>query len=281
MRLRARPLSHAELAELAGTPSRPEHLFLQNHILFEVQRLREDVGADPRGTFYGVFDREGMQLVAFFARGGLLVLGAGSVEAAAALKGPALVEERGFRILIGPERPVAALVEELGERVKIEMNRRQPFLVVRDAADLGEGCAMRPALPGDLPWLVEANLELNEEDLGIAASRVDRRALEVRLGVRVAEGRTWIVDHAGRPAAKLNVGLSGPAGALIEGVYTEPALRGKGFAGRLVAAVSRRLLGSYPCVGLHTARDNAPALRAYRRAGLVECAELRLVRPSW
>jgi len=145
----------------------------------------------------------------------------------------------------------------------------------------GPEVPFRAAGESDIEWLTEASLQLNEEDLGIPAHTVDQRRLRSRIEQRLGEGCTFIVDSGGRPASKLEVGSEGPAGALIEGVFTEPRFRGCGLARGLVAAVSRRLLARWPRVGLHVGRGNIPALRAYHASGFEEVADLRLSLIAW
>jgi GNAT superfamily N-acetyltransferase len=266
----------AESAALASPP----HLFLCNQLRAEAERIAGGDG-EPTGRFYGVFGPGGLELVAFFGTSRVCVLGPGRAAAALALRATAVQQERGFRILIGPVDPAVALLDALRPKVRIELDRSQPFLCVTDASRLTAEVAFRAAGRSDLEWLTQASLQLNEEDLGIPAYTVDQHRLRDRIEQRLGEGRTFIVETGGRPASKLEVGNEGPAGALIEGVYTEPRFRGCGLARGLVAGVSRRLLERWPRVGLHVGRGNAPALRAYQASGFEEVADLRLALMAW
>jgi predicted GNAT family acetyltransferase len=69
----------------------------------------------------------------------------------------------------------------------------------------------------------------------------------------------------------------GTAGVVIEGVYTWPLARGKGYASGLVAAVAATALVDHPLVCLHVAADNHPARRAYARCGMVDLGECQLM----
>lgn len=257
----------------------PAHLFLRNQVHAELERPDSK---EPAGRFYGVFGADGLETVAFFGGTRVLVIGPGPRESVVALRKLALTEERGFRILIGPREPAAALLDTLRAKVRVELDRSQPFLQIDDPARLGEiDERPRPATRADLAWLMDASLYLNEEDLGIPARTVDKKLLERRLEQRLRDRSTWVIDLEGRPACKLEVGSAGPAGALIEGVYTQPERRGRGLARHLVAAVSKRLLREFPRVGLHVGRNNTPALRAYLAAGFTEVEDLELALIGW
>ena len=279
----ARPLDLSQLEEAlkARDMQRPEFLYLRNRLIAELGRVREENSLAPMGNFYGVFDPSGLRHVAFFSVGRSLVSGPGVANDADALLSICLHEEHGFRILIGPPAIVRVLVDNIASRVQIEMDRSQPFMAVEQGEELGETCEMRVAQRKDLSWLIDCSLALNLEDLKVEPELVNRRVLRKRLLARVKEGKTWLVEVDGQPACKLDIGDSGPAGALIEGVFTGKSSRGKGLATRLVATVCAQYLRELPRVGLHVGRNNEQAMRAYLSAGLREVADLRLVRLSW
>ncbi len=284
---RVAELSVDQLVDLAESAplGRPAHLYLRNKMLAEIERI-ERGARRAAGRFYAVFTAGGPQMIAFFSSVRVLVLGPasdapGAAASAAALRSLATRTERGFRIVIGPDAAVSAFLDALPAKVRIDLSRSQPFLRVARADKLGSGRPARIATPYDSQWLLHASLMLNEEDLAIPAASVDRGLLRARVDERIAAGCTWITEVHGKPAAKLDVGDEGPAGALIEGVYTEPKLRGGGLARGLVAEVSRGLLDRWPCVGLHVSRANTPAVRAYLAAGFEEVENLRLALVSW
>ena len=75
----------------------------------------------------------------------------------------------------------------------------------------------------------------------------------------------------------LDIGSKGPAGVVIEGVYTWPELRSRGLASALVAAVAKEVLADFPLVCLHVAESNAPARRSYEKCGMVEVDACQLM----
>ncbi|MEZ5988536.1 MAG: GNAT family N-acetyltransferase [Planctomycetota bacterium] len=278
-----RPLSVDELepVELSPAVEGPQHLYLRNRIHEERGRILRGEGEEAAGEFVGVFSRDGFALLAWFDRGGAIVLSDGPREAGAALKRLALDAWRGFRVVIGAREPAHGFVEAIGRRVDRPVWRSQPFYVVERGQPLGGAGPVRHAREADVDWLVEASLRLNHEDLGVDPDRIDRPRLRDRIRERTEAGRVWLLEQDGRAVAKLDVGCIGPAGALIEGVFTEPSHRGHGLASGLVAAVLRELLAEVTRVGLHVGRANAPAIKAYEQAGMHEVADLWLARFDW
>jgi GNAT superfamily N-acetyltransferase len=96
---------------------------------------------------------------------------------------------------------------------------------------------------------------------------------------RVLAGRLWLWEDDGVPVAM--AGVAGPAlgVARVAPVYTPAAHRGRGYAGALVAHVTRGLLDAGHRVCLFTDRDNPVSNALYVRLGyepVVDLAELRV-----
>jgi predicted GNAT family acetyltransferase len=68
----------------------------------------------------------------------------------------------------------------------------------------------------------------------------------------------------------------GPFGSGIGGIYTVPDARGKGLAQRATAELARIALADGPVVTLHVDPANAPAIRAYQKAGFRAVGKFRL-----
>lgn len=265
-----------------GLWSSASQLFLKNQAHAEIERVEGRSRARaPAGRFWGLMTADGPSFGGFFGGTRVLCLGPGSREDGASLRRVAVGAERGFRIVIGSRDPVQGFLDALGDRVEVEMKRSQPFLAVGDVGALGEGTVVRPGSAADIAWLTHASIRLNEEDLGISPRSVDKGLLERRIRERIQQASTWIVEREGRAVCKLEIGNDGPAGSLIEGVYTEDAVRGHGLARRLCAEIARRQLQHRPWVGLHVGRENDFAMRAYLAAGFVEIEDLTLALIHW
>ena len=108
----------------------------------------------------------------------------------------------------------------------------------------------------------------------------DRRPSHQQLEIAAGEGRYsfWIMD--GQPVSMAGIIRRTRNAAAISGVYTPPALRGRGYAGSVTAAVSERIFaegGTAAC--LYTDLRNPFSNRCYAKIGFKPvCASLHYVR---
>lgn len=252
---------HAEVAQLllaAGT----EAVYVTNAL-----QEGEDDGFLLRGPD-GV-----LALVWFGRRGNLLVLG-GPVMDAAAVVAAIVQRNHPWRLAMGPALVLDALRAQLPN----------PPLVYRDqvyyeaqgpAVADGPASRVRDATAADRDRLVQATLQLNHSDLNIDPARVDRRWLRETVAERIATATTKVIGPPGGLWCKLDHGSDGPAGLVLEGVFTFPTARGQGLASELVTACIQNQPQRRVC--LHVAKHNAPARRAYERAGMAAVAQCRLL----
>lgn len=223
-------------------------------------------------------ERGDVALCWFGPRGNLVVIGVdGQLQQATASHAVAeaiLTAGRPWRLAMGP----TAVLEILRERAPIVP------LVCRDqiyyrgdqrtaAADLVDP-DVRPAQRADRDRLLQATLLLNASDLNIDPARVDRRWLRDTIDERIADGSTRVIGPVGGIACKLEIGSDGPAGGVLEGVFTFPEQRGQHFASRLVASCLHAAPGA---MCLHVGQHNRPARAAYERAGMHEAGRCRLL----
>ena len=119
--------------------------------------------------------------------------------------------------------------------------------------------------------------EMLLEDFELSPGSLSREAIRESMRRKIQDGRTWILDDQGEIVFKVDISAQFSGGSQIEGVFTRPHRRGHGYAQEGVTAISAELLKSCPFVSLHVSRDNAPAKRAYEKAGFLPFAEFRLV----
>jgi RimJ/RimL family protein N-acetyltransferase len=82
----------------------------------------------------------------------------------------------------------------------------------------------------------------------------------------------WVVD--GQPVSMAGIAGETNNGAAVVGVYTPPALRGRGYARGVLAAAARRIRQEgRDRVFLMARTENAPALRCYARLGFRPVAD--------
>lgn len=275
--LRARPLGPDDRRQaLELLAERPD----ENLVLVDlVARL----GVGPaRGETLpqvrGVFD--GSRLVGAAALRPSIVLSSGFSDAMLAAVAPAL--RRVPSGLIKSERAIveriwkllgAAGRRSLIDRVEIAY-RLRPGNIARAPSAL-PGFA-RPARPEDLDALVEAaRASLWEEDRPDPASEDPvgfRRWVESRLG------RARVVSDRGRMVFVAYADVRRSEGWLIQGVYTWPEARRRGFARRGMDSVVREAFAMGTThVQLAVVQGNERASTLYRDLGFEPFCELRTI----
>ena len=88
-------------------------------------------------------------------------------------------------------------------------------------------------------------------------------------GIRraIAQGAWWVWVVDGVLRFQCNVGPRTAATAQLQGVWTPPEERGRGYARAALGTVARRLLESEASLSLYVNDFNAPAIALYERLG--------------
>jgi uncharacterized protein len=226
-----------------------------------------------QGRFLGAFDGERLLGVLFLGNGGLVVFAADEPHVRRLFAEETWKERRRVRLVVGEWDAVTDVWGQLAASgLKADRDWREVFMVVTpetlaDEPDPG----LVPAVPDDLPELIDVSARAYREETGENPLTAMGDGYVRHVTRNVDEGRTFIARVDGKIAFKAELSARCPIGAQIVGVFTEPALRGKGYARRGVAELSRRLMGEggLPAVCLFVREDNLAARRAYERAGFV------------
>jgi ribosomal protein S18 acetylase RimI-like enzyme len=276
-RLRARRLSPRDRpAALECLHAAPEHNLL---VIDQVERLAE-IGADdePPPQLHGVF--AGERITAVAALRPSIALSHGLDAPALAALTPALLRVPSG--LLKSERAAvdalwssfaAAGCEALIDRIELAYRLARRALPADDGSLPG---LARPARAADLPELVHAaRASLWEErrpDPAESDPEGFARWVESRLArarVVCAEGRVVFVAYAD---------VRRRAGWLIQGVYTWPEARRRGYARRGMDAILREAFAAGAAhVQLAVVAGNERASRLYRNLGFEPFAELRTI----
>lgn len=201
------------------------------------------------------------------------------VPAGDAAAGPAFAaaaERVGWRVLVGDAPVSEALLDAYPKGLfrRRPSGREQRFMATATATDdVARPIGFRRATYEDVAVLTEFACALHVEDqMGPPLSRAARPAVRARMADSVAHGLTYVVERDRCVVGKFDISLrSRTRGAQIAGVYVDPDYRGRGISAQAVAAIIRDLIGEgIPGVTLHVRADNAAAIAAYRRAGLVD-----------
>jgi len=181
-------------------------------------------------------------------------------------------KHRGLRSFVGPKRPV----ERLWERVRawhvqpaIVRDDQPVYALARDAVRPPDrDVDVRRAAPEEAEVVAEHSGAMILGELGYDP-RVSRTMFTSAVRRSIANGTWWVWIVDGEVRFQLSVGPRTGATAQLQGVWTPPALRGRGYASLALAAIARRLLATEATLSLYVNAFNAPAIALYERVGFV------------
>ena len=231
----------------------------------------EAVGADPRrlaAELWGYY--EDNELTALCYAGANLMPCQASDVAAQQFAERARRAGRHCSSIVGPSDAVetmwSALFAAWGPARDV---RRQPLMSIDAKPVVEPEPGVRRVRVDELDALLPACIAMFTEEVGVSPVSSDGGALyRARVAELIAEGRAFALIEDGRVKFKAEIGSATAAACQIQGVWTEPALRGEGLGTRGTAAVVNFALDSIaPIVTLYVNDYNVSARRAYERVG--------------
>jgi predicted GNAT family acetyltransferase len=148
----------------------------------------------------------------------------------------------------------------------------QPLMAISDAPRIAPDPLVRRVRPDELDILYPACVAMFTEEVGISPANGDGGSLyRARVGELIGQGRAFARIEDGRVVFKAEVGAATQEACQIQGVWVDPALRGRGYAnGGMAAVVAQAQETVAPVVSLYVNDYNAAARAAYTRVGFVE-----------
>ena len=206
--------------------------------------------------------------------------GAGAIEAFAQVAG----RRRRCRSIIGPAGMVLPLWRALGERwgrtysLTREVRPRQSVMALSGPPRVAADPQVRPIGMADFESYVAASLAMYAEEVGgdpTAGGMRDSYRQHCRW--MVEQGRAFGVVVRDRVVFKADRGASSGGVAQVQGVWLDPAFRGRGLSAGAVAAVAGLILPEFPTVSLYANDYNVRALRTYTKVGFQTVGEFATV----
>jgi hypothetical protein len=126
--------------------------------------------------------------------------------------------------------------------------------------------------PAQLDVLMPACIAMFTEEVGVSPLGTDGGSLyRSRVADLVGSGRAFAWIENGEVVFKAEIGAATDSVCQVQGVWVNPAYRGRGIAaGGMAAVVEYGLRDFSPIVSLYVNGYNTPARRAYRRVGFSE-----------
>jgi uncharacterized protein len=177
--------------------------------------------------------------------------------------------------IVGPAEAAMALWEQVRPTwgPAREVRSSQPLMEIRGSSPTVEpDFRVKPVTPNQIDTLLPACIAMFTEEVGVSPVGDDNgNSYRARVSELVHAGRAfaWIED--GHVVFKAEIGAVTDQACQIQGVWTHPALRGKGIAAAGMAAVVEYALRDFASiVSLYVNDYNAPARAVYRKVGFEE-----------
>ena len=146
-------------------------------------------------------------------------------------------------------------------------------MAIGTAPSLAPDPTVRRSVPAELGLVLPACVRMFTEEVGYSPVATGGSAYAERVRSLITEGRSFVrvvPDAGGRPAVAFKAELGAVAGgvAQVQGVWVEPAFRGRGWSeSGMAAVVSATRASIAPVVSLYVNAYNERAVAAYRRVG--------------
>jgi uncharacterized protein len=204
-----------------------------------------------------------------------------TADALAAFAERAVAQPRRCATIVGPAEAVGALWRHLQPHWSPARESRwdQPHLEISTEPSVAPDPLVRRSEAADVDTLYPACVAMYTEEVGVSPELGGNADLyRARVSQLVAKGWSFARIEDGRVVFKAEVAAASPYACQIQGVYVDPARRGEGLAAAgMAAVVTLALRDIAPVVSLYVNEHNAPARRAYQRAGFEQTATFATV----
>ncbi len=210
--------------------------------------------------------------VAFFGRNVVLAAADDAIEPFA----DAARNHRAERMITGPREVIEAYWRHLRSwhAAPRATRRSQPVLAVdrRTLRLPARTIAVRPALPREWRAVAKNSAEMVQQELEYDPGAFSAE-YEANVRAMVERQLWWVGEDSGELCFFCNVGAYSRHTVQLQGIWTPPALRGRGLAAGALHALCDRLLQEFPSVSLYVNAFNRPAMALYDRLGFYRVGE--------
>lgn len=185
--------------------------------------------------------------------------------------------------IIGPSYMVLELWRSLGRRWGAawsqarEVRECQPVLAIEDDPRIAPSPDVVPMTLQHWDAYHQAAVQMYTEEVGISPSRGNPAAYRYYVRQLITQGRAFGILHRDRVIFKADLGSVSAGVAQVQGVWMDPAYRGRGLAPAAMAAVVQRARQLVPVVSLYVNDFNQPARATYHRVGFRQTGEFATI----
>lgn len=235
----------------------------------------ETAGLDPWRLGAEVWGYvSGGKVVALCYAGANLVPVGAAPEACRGFADKARRQGRRCSSIVGPADQVRMLwsLLEPAWGLPRDVRPNQPLMAISDPPRIEPDPLVRRVRPDELEILYPACVAMFTEEVGVSPANGDGGSLyRARVGELIGQGRAFARIEDGRVVFKAEIGAATADACQVQGVWVEPALRGRGYANAGMAAVVAHAQASVaPVVSLYVNDYNIAARASYTRVGFAE-----------
>jgi len=250
--------------------------------VFVASRVRS-AGLDQSGLgcpLWG-FECDGVLRAVFHAGSNLVPVNADddAIEAWARAVG----RQRTCASIIGPARVALALWRRLGELWGSSwtdvrnVRPRQPVMAISTDPAVPPNPEVRRVTLEHWDPYYEAAVKMYTEEVGVSPLQGNPAGYRFYVRQLITSGRAFGLFSGDRVLFKADLGSISGSVCQVQGVWVDPALRGRGLAAPAMAAVVQLARAVAPTVSLYVNDFNIPARRTYARVGFSEVGEFATI----
>ncbi len=201
-----------------------------------------------------------------------------ALEAYAAKAGP----WRNSTSILGESSQVQGLWQRLSDRwgkrwsEARDVRLHQPLMVIDSEPLVPPDPRVQQVSISDFTGYFDAALKMYVEEVGV--SPLDSSgSYQSYVRLLIQNGRAFGAVHDHKVWFKSDIGSSAGQFCQVQGVWLDPALRGRGMAGPAMASVVNLCRQWYPVVSLYVNDFNERAIKLYQRVGFRTVGELATI----
>lgn len=202
-----------------------------------------------------------------------------AVAAWAEFAGP----ERTCFSIIGPSEIALELWRQLAHRwgrswSKVrEVRPRQPVMAISDQPLVTPDSGVRRMGLEHWDSYYEAAVRMYTEEVGVSPVQGNPAGYRFYVRQLISSGRAFGLIQNGRVVFKADIGSVAGSVCQVQGVWLDPALRGRGMAAPAMAKVVQLARSIAPTVSLYVNDYNKPARATYARVGFTDVGEFATI----
>lgn len=185
--------------------------------------------------------------------------------------------------IFGPSTVVLEMWHQLSDRwgscwsdVR-EVRPRQPVLAIDTEPAIESNPEVRRVTLEHWDAYFEAAVKMYTEEVGVSPIQGNPAGYRFYVRQLITSGRAFALFDGSRVLFKADLGSVSGTVSQVQGVWVDPAMRGRGLAAPAMAAVVRMARTLTPTVSLYVNDFNTRARRAYQRVGFAPVGEFATI----